>query len=76
MSFYTKKILWKEGIIEMNLKLVIEMFIVIVSVFLAIFISTVYTSFAASYIIGFITPILVNTVDNINIEKLKKHSDK
>lgn len=56
----------------MNLKLVIEMFVVIASVFLAIFISTVYTSFAAPYIIGFITPILVSVVNNINIKNKKQ----
>lgn len=58
----------------MKLKVVLEMFVTLISVFLTIFISTIYTSFAASYIIGFVTPILISVIDNIDFSKAKKEN--
>lgn len=58
----------------MKLKVVLEMFVTLISVFLTIFISTVYTSFAAPYIIGFVTPILISVIDNIDFSKAKKEN--
>lgn len=59
----------KEKIIErrdyrMKLKMVLVMLITLVSVFAAIFISTIYTGFVAPYLIGIFTPIILSVIYN------------
>lgn len=59
----------KEKIIErrdyrMKLKMVLVMLITLVSVFAAIFVSTIYTGFVAPYLIGIFTPIILSVIYN------------
>lgn len=59
----------KEKIIErrdyrMKLKMVLVMLITLVSVFAAIFVSTIYTGFVAPYLIGMFTPIILSVIYN------------
>ena len=59
----------KEKIIErrdyrMKLKMVLVMLITLVSVFAAIFVSTIYTGFVAPYLIGISTPIILSVIYN------------
>ena len=59
----------KEKIIErrdyrMKLKMVLVMLITLVSVFAAIFISTIYTGFVAPYLIGIFTAIILSVIYN------------
>ena len=59
----------KEKIIErrdyrMKLKMVLVMLITLVSVFAAIFISTIYTGFVAPYLIGIFPPIILSVIYN------------
>lgn len=56
----------------MKLKMILLMLITLISVFLSIWISTIYTSFVAPYLIGFFTPIIVNGVYNFDINNYKK----
>lgn len=60
----------------MKLKLIIEMCIMIASIFLAIYVNTTYTNFAVPYVIGFITPIIISVIDSININKIQRHTGK
>lgn len=59
----------KEKIIErrdyrMKLKMFLVMLITLVSVFAAIFVSTIYTGFVAPYLIGIFTPIILSVIYN------------
>ena len=55
----------------MKLKMILLMLITLASVFLSIYIETIYTSFVAPYLIGFFTPIIVNEVYMFDINKIK-----
>lgn len=64
-----EKLETNEKIIErrdyrMKLKMVLVMLITLVSVFAAIFISTIYTGFVAPYLIGIFTPIILSVIYN------------
>lgn len=56
----------------MKLKTILLMCIMLASIFVAIYISTIYNGFVAPYLIGFFTPIIVTEINNIDIKKLKK----
>ena len=55
----------------MKLKLILVMAMTLISVFGAIYVSTIYTGFAAPYLIGIITPILISFVYNFELKNLK-----
>lgn len=55
----------------MKLKMILLMLITLSSVFLSIYVATIYTSFIAPYLIGFFTPIIVNEVYMFDINKIK-----
>lgn len=55
----------------MKLKMILLMLITLASVFLSIYVTTIYTSFVAPYLIGFFTPIIVNEVYMFDINKIK-----
>lgn len=64
-----EKLETNEKIIErrdyrMKLKMVLVMLITLVSVFAAIFVSTIYTGFVAPYLIGIFTPIILSVIYN------------
>lgn len=46
----------------MKIKTILLMIITLASVFLSIYVSTLYAGFVAPYIIGFTTPIIVNAI--------------
>ena len=56
----------------MNFKNILLMIITLASVFLSIFVSTIYTGFVAPYLIGFFTPIIVMGISMIDIDKIIK----
>lgn len=61
----------------MKLKTILLMIITLASVFLSIFVSTIYSGFVAPYLIGFFTPIIVNCISMIDIDKfIKKQNSK
>ena len=60
----------------MKLKMILLMLITLSSVFLSIFISTVYSGFVAPYLIGFFTPIIVNEIYTFDINKVKDKNKK
>ncbi len=55
----------------MKIKTILLMIITLTSVFLSIYVSTLYAGFVAPYIIGFATPIIVNTIYSFDISKYK-----
>ena len=55
----------------MKLKLILVMAMTLISVFGAIYVSTIYTGFAAPYSIGIITPILISVIYNFELKNLK-----
>ena len=55
----------------MKLKMILLMLITLASVFLSIYVATIYTSFIAPYLIGLFTPIIVNEVYMFDINKIK-----
>lgn len=57
----------------MKLKMILVMLITLASVFLAIFISTIYTGFVAPYLIGIATPMIISGIYNF---ELKSKSNK
>ena len=60
----------------MKLKMILLMLITLSSVFLSIYVVTIYTSFIAPYLIGFFTPIIVNEVYMFDINKIKNTKNK
>lgn len=60
----------------MKLKMILLMLITLASVFLSIYVTTIYTSFVAPYLIGFFTPIIVNEVYMFDINKIKNTKNK
>lgn len=60
----------------MKLKMILLMLITLASVFLSIYVTTIYTSFVAPYLIGFFTPIIVNEVYTFDINKIKNIKNK
>ncbi len=57
----------------MKLKMILLMLITLASVFLSIFVATIYTGFVAPYLIGFFTPILVNAIYTFDIKNFKNN---
>lgn len=55
----------------MKIKTILLMIITLASVFLSIYVSTLYAGFVAQYIIGFTTPIIVNAIYTFDINKYK-----
>ena len=55
----------------MKLKLILVMTMTLISVFGAIYISTIYAGFAAPYLIGMITPIVISFVYNFELKNIK-----
>lgn len=55
----------------MKLKLILVMAMTLISVFGAIYVSTIYTGFAAPYLIGMITPIVISFVYNFELKNIK-----
>lgn len=55
----------------MKVKMILLMLITLASVFLSIFIATIYTGFVAPYLIGFFTPIIVNAIYTFDIKQIK-----
>lgn len=64
----------------MRLKVILLMIVMLASVFSAIYVSTIYAGFAAPYLIGMATPIVINEIYNFNINfkgiSLKKSNRK
>lgn len=60
----------------MKLKMILLMLITLASVFLSIYVATIYMSFVAPYLIGFFTPIIVNEVYTFDINKIKNIKNK
>ena len=56
----------------MKLKMILLMLITLASVFLSIYVATIYTGFIAPYLIGFFTPIIVSAIYNFDVSKIKK----
>lgn len=57
----------------MKLKMILLMLITLASVFLSIFVATIYTGFVTPYLIGFFTPILVNAIYTFDIKNFKNN---
>ncbi len=60
----------------MKLKMILLMLITLASVFLSIYVATIYTGFIAPYLIGFFTPIIVSAIYNFDANKIKKQIKK
>lgn len=60
----------------MKLKMILLMLITLASVFLSIYVATIYTGFVAPYLIGFFTPIVVNEIYTFDINKIKNNKIK
>ncbi len=60
----------------MKLKMILLMLITLASVFLSIYVATIYTGFIAPYLIGFFTPIIVSAIYNFDVSKIKKQIKK
>ncbi len=60
----------------MKLKMILLMLITLASVFLSIYVATIYTGFIAPYLIGFFTPIIVSAIYNFDENKIKKQIKK
>lgn len=56
----------------MKLKMILLMLITLASVFLSIFVSTIYTGFVAPYLIGIFTPMIVSAVYNFEPKNKNK----
>lgn len=56
----------------MKLKMILLMLLTLSSVFFTIFISNIYSSFVAPYLIGFITPIIINSIYEFEPHKKDK----
>lgn len=59
----------------MKLKLILVMAMTLISVFGAIYVSTIYSGFAAPYLIGMITPIIISYVYNFELKNVKNIKD-
>lgn len=57
----------------MKIRMILVMLITLASVFLSIYVATIYSGFVALYLIGFFTPIIVNSVYNFDIDKFKNN---
>lgn len=57
----------------MKIKMILVMLVTLVSVFSAIFISTLYSGFVAPYLIGVFTPIIISAMYNF---EFKNKTDK
>lgn len=60
----------------MKIKMILVMLITLASVFLSIYVATIYTGFVAPYLIGFFTPIIVNSAYMIDLNKLQTQNKK
>ena len=60
----------------MKLKTILLMLVTLGSVFLSIYVSTLYKGFVAPYLIGFFTPIIVNIISTINIKEINNKKAK
>lgn len=60
----------------MNFKNILLMIITLASVFLSIFVSTIYSGFVAPYLIGFFTPIIVNFISIFDINQIASKQNK
>lgn len=56
----------------MKIKAILLMILTLVSVFAAIWISTIYSGFVAPYLIGLITPIIADAMYTIDFKNNKK----
>lgn len=55
----------------MKIKMILLMLITLASVFLSIYVATIYSGFVAPYLIGFFTPVIADIIYKIDINKIK-----